>query len=245
MIAALKFTATAVNGLNDDDVKISKRLNLSSRKLRGFEPRKIGPKDGKDFIGGNYAYSVNLEANLPNFFPEKSNAEIGLFLDAGNVWGVDYSDALDDSNELGSTIGINTSWLSPAGPLSFIFSQNVTKASTDVDQSFNFRLGTTFNMKNISKILLFAIILFTYSVSNTFANDIYFIDFAKVMNESKAGKKAQDYLKSTLKSSNKKFKETAKKIKDEENKIISQKNVLSKEEYKKSWRIKKKSFQFK
>ena len=76
-------------------------------------------------------------------------------------------------------------------------------------------------MKNISKILLFAIILFTYSVSNTFANDIYFIDFAKVMNES------------TLKSSNKKFKETAKKIKDEENKIISQKNVLSKEEYKK------------
>ena len=71
MIAALKFTATAVNGLNDDDVKISKRLNLSSRKLRGFEPGKIGPKDGKDFIGGNYAYSVNLEANLPNFFPEE------------------------------------------------------------------------------------------------------------------------------------------------------------------------------
>ena len=88
-------------------------------------------------------------------------------------------------------------------------------------------------MKNISKILLFAIILFTYSVSNTFASDIYFIDFAKVMNESKAGKKAQDYLKSSLKSSNKKFKETAKKIKDQENKIISQKNVLSKEEYKK------------
>ena len=59
--------------LNDDDVKIRKRLNLSSRKLRGFEPGKIGPKDGKDFIGGNYAYSVNLEANLPNFFPEKSS----------------------------------------------------------------------------------------------------------------------------------------------------------------------------
>ena len=88
-------------------------------------------------------------------------------------------------------------------------------------------------MKNIIKILFFAIIVFTYSVSSTFASDIYFIDFAKVMNESKAGKKAQDYLKSSLKSSNKKFKETAKKIKDEENKIISQKNVLSKEEYKK------------
>ncbi len=144
LIGALKFGATAINGLSDDDVRISQRLGLSSKRLRGFEPGKIGPKDGDDFIGGNYSTSLNLEANFPNFFPEKSNAEIGLFLDAGNVWGVDYSDDIDDSNKIRSTIGINTSWLSPAGPLSFIFSQNISKASTDVDQSFNFRLGTTF-----------------------------------------------------------------------------------------------------
>ena len=50
------------------------------------------------------------------------------------------------------------------------------------------------------------------------------------MNESTAGKKAQNYLKNLLNSSNKKFNETAKKLKEEENKIIGQKNVLSKEE---------------
>ena len=144
MIGALKFGVTAINGLNDEDVRISQRLNLSTFKLRGFEPGKIGPKDGDDFIGGNYSTSLNLEANFPNFFPEKSNADIGLFLDAGNVWGVDYSDSIDDSNKLRSTAGANFSWLSPAGPLSFVFSKNITKASTDVDQSFNFRLGTTF-----------------------------------------------------------------------------------------------------
>ena len=144
LIGALKFGASAANGINDEDVRISQRLDLSTRKLRGFESGKIGPKDGDDFIGGNYSTYLNLEANFPNFFPEKSNAEVGLFLDAGNVWGVDYSDAIDDSNELRSTLGINTSWLSPAGPLSFIFSKNITKASTDVDQTFNFRLGTTF-----------------------------------------------------------------------------------------------------
>ena len=144
MIGALKFGVTAINGLNDEDVRISQRLNLSTSKLRGFEPGKIGPKDGDDFIGGNYSTSLNLEANFPNFFPEKSNADIGLFLDAGNVWGVDYSDSIDDSNKLRSTAGANFSWLSPAGPLSFVFSKNITKASTDVDQSFNFRLGTTF-----------------------------------------------------------------------------------------------------
>ncbi len=144
MIGAFKFGITAVNGLNDEDVRVSQRLDLSSKKLRGFEQGKVGPKDGNDFVGGNYSTSMNLEANFPNFFPEKSNAEIGLFLDAGNVWGVDYSDTIDDSNEIRSTIGVNTSWLSPAGPLSFIFSKNITKASTDVDQTFNFRLGTTF-----------------------------------------------------------------------------------------------------
>ena len=144
LIGALKFGVTSINGITDEDVRVSQRLELSSKKLRGFEQGKVGPKDGNDFIGGNYSTHLNLEANFPNFFPEKSNADIGLFLDAGNVWGVDYSDTLDDSNKLRSTIGINTSWLSPAGPLSFIFSKNITKASTDVDQSFNFRLGTTF-----------------------------------------------------------------------------------------------------
>mgnify|MGYP001373719797 FL=1 len=144
IIGALKFRASAVNGIGDDDVKLSQRLYLGTRQLRGFEAGKVGPKDGKDFVGGNYTTSLNLEANFPNFFPEKSNAEIGLFLDAGNVWGVDYNDTIDDSNKVRSTFGINTSWISPAGPMSFIFSNNLSKASTDITQSFNFRLGTTF-----------------------------------------------------------------------------------------------------
>ena len=144
MIGALKFSASAINGLDDEDVRVSQRLVLSTKRLRGFEPGKVGPVDGTDYIGGNYSTSLNLEANFPNFFPEKSNAEIGLFLDAGNVWGVDYSDTIDDSNKIRSTLGLNTSWISPAGPMSFIFSHNLTKASTDRDQSFTFRLGTTF-----------------------------------------------------------------------------------------------------
>ena len=59
-------------------------------------------------------------------------------------------------------------------------------------------------------------------------SDVYFIDYSKVMNESTAGKKAQDYLKNFLNNSNKKFNDTAKKLKDEENKIISQNALLKK-----------------
>ena len=89
-------------------------------------------------------------------------------------------------------------------------------------------------MKNLIKIIFLSLILFFPLEKKLIASDIYFIDYSRVMNESTAGKKAQENLKNLLKNSNKKFEETAKKLKSEENKIISQKNALSKEEYKKS-----------
>ena len=143
MIGSIKFYASNVTGINED-VRLSKRNRLSSNQLRGFEAGKIGPKDGKDFVGGNYSASTNFELNLPNLLPESTKTDIGLFLDFGNVWGVDYDNSVDDSNKIRSTTGIAASWLSPAGPMSFIFSQNLSKASTDITESFNFRLGTTF-----------------------------------------------------------------------------------------------------
>jgi len=88
-------------------------------------------------------------------------------------------------------------------------------------------------MKNLIKIVLLILVFIFPLEKKLLASDIYFVDYSKVMNESTAGKKAQDYLKNLLKSSNKKFNETAKKLKDEEKKIISQKNALSKDEYKK------------
>ena len=143
-ITAIKLYASAINGLEKKDVRLSKRLSLGNSRLRGFEAGKIGPKDGVDYVGGNYAAAANLEMNLPNLLPESTKTDIGLFLDLGNVWHADYTDSIDDSNKIRSTVGINTSWLSPVGPMSFIFSQNLSKASTDVTESFNFRLGTTF-----------------------------------------------------------------------------------------------------
>ena len=88
-------------------------------------------------------------------------------------------------------------------------------------------------MKTYLKQILIIFFVILLSQSKAISNEIYFIDFSKVMNESKAGKKAQDQLRNQLKNSNKRFNETAKKLKEEENKIIGQKNALSKEEYKK------------
>ena len=143
-IGTFKIYATAINGLNDKDVRLNQRAKLSTSRLRGFKAGKIGPKDGNDYVGGNYAIASNFEVALPNFLPESTKTDVGLFLDFGNVWNVDYDKNLDNSNAIRSSTGINTSWLSPVGPMTFVFSQNLSKASTDVTESFNFKLGTTF-----------------------------------------------------------------------------------------------------
>ena len=144
VIGAGKIFVSSVNGLGDDDVRISKRKFLSTKRLRGFKKGKVGPVDGKDHIGGNYSAVVNFEANLPNFFPDSSNAELGLFMDVGNIWGVDYDSSLENSNKIRSSSGAVINWMSPVGPMSFIFSTNLSKASTDETEGFNFNLGTTF-----------------------------------------------------------------------------------------------------
>ena len=144
IIGAGKIYITAINGLGGDDVRLSKRKNLSTRKLRGFQKGKVGPIDGSDHVGGNYAAAINLEASLPNLLPESTNTDINLFFDVGNVWGVDYDDSLDESNKIRSSLGAGAGWMSPLGPMTFILATNISKASTDKTESFNFQLGTTF-----------------------------------------------------------------------------------------------------
>ena len=144
VVGASKFYISTISGIGDDDVRLSKRKNISSSRLRGFKRGKVGPIDGLDHIGGNYTAAINFEASLPNLLPETTKTDIGLFLDFANVWGVDYDSSIDDSNKLRSSTGLAANWLSPVGPLSFTFATNISKANTDRTEGFNFNLGTTF-----------------------------------------------------------------------------------------------------
>tara|TARA_B100001057_G_scaffold296224_1_gene296359 strand:- start:2624 stop:4858 length:2235 start_codon:yes stop_codon:yes gene_type:complete len=145
IIGAGKLYVSTINGVGaDNDVRLSKRKNLSGKRLRGFEKGKVGPVDGNEHVGGNYAASLNFEANLPNILPEYTNTDIGAFLDFGSVWGVDYNSSIDESRKLRSTAGVALNWMSPLGPMSFVLSQNISKANTDETETFRFNLGTTF-----------------------------------------------------------------------------------------------------
>jgi len=143
-LTSLSFYFSAANSISNDDIKLSERLNVPSNRLRGFEFGKVGPKDGADFIGGNYVSSINFSSTLPQILENAQNTDFLIFIDAANVWGVDYDSSIDDSNKIRSAIGVGVDWFTPVGPLSFSLSQTLSKASTDSTESFRFNLGTTF-----------------------------------------------------------------------------------------------------
>ena len=143
MITRFSIQGSAINALGDEDVRISKRLSIPSKKLRGFETGKIGPKDGGDFIGGNYTAVINASTTLPEFGANLESIDFQIFLDAANVWGVDYDSSLDNSH-LRSSVGLSIDWFTLIGPLNFSIAQPISKADTDKTETVRFNIGTTF-----------------------------------------------------------------------------------------------------
>ena len=143
VIGSLKFHARTINGI-DKDVRLTNRLYIPRHKLRGFDTYKIGPKDGDDYIGGNYTTAIGFEAQLPNLLPESYRTDVSVFLDTANIWGVDYNDSIDETNKLRSSVGISANIYTTVGPLSFTVAQSITQATNDETETFNFRLGTSF-----------------------------------------------------------------------------------------------------
>ena len=142
-ISTVSFYFETANSLNNKDIKLSERITIPSRRLRGFETGRVGPKDGDDFIGGNYAYSLNFSSTIPQLFEESQNVDFLFFTDIADIFGVDYDSSLDN-NKIRSSIGLALDWYSPIGPLNFSLAQPISKAKGDVTESFRFNLGTTF-----------------------------------------------------------------------------------------------------
>ena len=142
-ISSVSLSLGSSHSITGDDIKLSERLYVPQRKLRGFERGKIGPKDGNDFIGGNYYAILNITSTLPQVFPNAQNVDFVSFLDLANLWGVDDKN-LDDGSELRSTIGLGVEWFTPVGPLSFSLAAPISKSSTDKTETVRFNLGTTF-----------------------------------------------------------------------------------------------------
>lgn len=91
-------------------------------------------------------------------------------------------------------------------------------------------------------VVTFFILVCTYAKAE---EKIVYIDMKYVLNQSKAGKGAQDYLAKSFKDNQKTFSEKEKTLKKEESDLLGKKTILSKEEYKnKTDKLRKKVIEY-
>ena len=87
-------------------------------------------------------------------------------------------------------------------------------------------------MKSL-KTLFIILLIFNIQGIKVFAQTPHYIDFQLILNQSIAGKKAQNELKNKLNSTVEKLNVSQKNLQEEEKKMIQQKKIISPEEYKK------------
>tara|TARA_Y100000996_G_C22545605_1_gene651677 strand:- start:285 stop:2543 length:2259 start_codon:yes stop_codon:yes gene_type:complete len=142
LILSGKLFFKSINSI-DDDVRVSRRVYIPSSKLRGFEAGKFGPKDGDEYVGGNFGTAINIDTTLPNILSGYENIDLSLFLDAASLREVDYDSSLE-SSQVRSSTGISVNWYTVVGPLSFSYAIPLSSEPSDKTESFRFRLGTSF-----------------------------------------------------------------------------------------------------
>jgi outer membrane protein insertion porin family len=143
-ISTFSIFLKSANSITNDDIKLSERLFVPSKKLRGFERGKVGPLDGTTYVGGNYLTSLNFTSTLPYILEDSENVNLLFFFDAAHLWGVDYDSSLENNDNINSSLGIGIDFYSPIGPLSFSLAQPLTKNSSDKTETFRFNIGTSF-----------------------------------------------------------------------------------------------------
>jgi outer membrane protein insertion porin family len=142
----------ALNMLDDQTSRVTDRFFLSTRQIRGFEFRGLGPRDlgaeNEDALGGNYYAVARFEADFPLGLPEEYGITGGVFFDMGSVWGLDNTAGaggpVDDDFSLRSSVGLSVFWTTPIGPLTFNFANVLQRESYDEEQLFDFTITTRF-----------------------------------------------------------------------------------------------------
>ena len=144
--------------------RVTDRYFLGNNLFRGFAAGGLGPREKNvlgsplidDGLGGNYYAVARFESKSPLGLPEEYGIELGAFFDAGSVWGLDASSlttaanastpsqVLYDDFTLRAVAGVSIFWTTPIGPLRFNWTDAVKKAPSDVEQSFDLTVSTSF-----------------------------------------------------------------------------------------------------
>jgi len=135
--AVLKYRIKAGAIKNNGYLPIDEKFYLGGiNSVRGFSSYTISPKDSNgNYIGGKYEFITGPEISTP------LNKKI-------NLWGsafIDYGAVGENSLNISrASTGIAIDWITPIGPLSFVFSRALKKEKGDDLRRFDFSIGTSF-----------------------------------------------------------------------------------------------------
>ena len=142
-----------IQSLGGGTTRVTDRFFLSSRQLRGFSSRGVGPRDiaagDSDVLGGNTYAVLRLEADFPLGLPEEYGITGGVFFDAGSLWDLDNTagaapGSVDDGFELRTAVGVSIFWSTPIGPLRLNFAKPLESNPLDDENSFDITISTQF-----------------------------------------------------------------------------------------------------
>ena len=132
----------------DDKITSSNRFFLGGKKLRGFDNRGLGPRDtgNNQAVGGNNFYNFSFELKSNKFMPEDTGLEWLVFSDIGSIWGTDYKTNVKgfDDIEPRITSGFGLAMVTPVGPLQMIWGFPIQSQDYDIEENFQFSIGTIF-----------------------------------------------------------------------------------------------------
>ena len=140
-----------VSAVGGGTTRVTDRFFLSSRQLRGFSSRGVGPRDlgatESSVLGGNKYVAARFEADFPLGLPEEFGISGGVFFDVGSLWGLDNTAGVavvDDSFELRSSIGFSLLWDTAIGPIRMNFSNPIRSNPSDDERTFDFTISAGF-----------------------------------------------------------------------------------------------------
>ena len=143
----LKSGVGFINSL-DDKITSSNRFRLGGKTLRGFDNSGVGPRDtgNNQVVGGNNFYNFSVELNSDEWMPTDTGLNWLVFSDIGSIWGTDYEDGVQgyDDIEPRITYGFGLSMVTPVGPLQMIWGFPIQSENYDLEERFQFSIGTSF-----------------------------------------------------------------------------------------------------
>ena len=132
----------------EDNITSSNRFFLGGKTLRGFDKAGVGPRDtgNNQAIGGNNYYNVSFELKSDKFMPDDTGLEWFVFSDIGSIWGTDYKSGVRGYNDKNPRItnGFGLSMITPVGPLQMIWGFPLQSETYDIEENFQFFIGTSF-----------------------------------------------------------------------------------------------------